>query len=61
MVPSVKDRFSLPLSGASELMILVVATLVMLYGPKILAVITVLANFAADLVYAWLDPRIRYA
>ncbi|PYM80013.1 MAG: peptide ABC transporter permease, partial [Candidatus Rokuibacteriota bacterium] len=27
----------------------------------LVAVITVLANFAADLVYAWLDPRIRYA
>ncbi len=27
----------------------------------LVAVITVLANFVADLVYAWLDPRIRYA
>src|SRR5205807_7407849 len=27
----------------------------------LVAVITVLANFVADLVYVWLDPRIRYA
>jgi peptide/nickel transport system permease protein len=27
----------------------------------LVAFVTVLANFVADLVYAWLDPRIRYA
>jgi peptide/nickel transport system permease protein len=27
----------------------------------LVAVVTVLANFVADLVYVWLDPRIRYA
>ena len=27
----------------------------------LVAVVTVFTNFAVDLIYAWLDPRIRYA
>jgi len=26
----------------------------------VIAVFTILANFIADLIYGWLDPRIKY-
>jgi peptide/nickel transport system permease protein len=58
---AVEQAFGVPGLGRSlvtaliERDIIVVQNLVLLY-----AVIFVVVNFAVDLSYAWLDPRIRY-